>query len=225
MQISACVKIPIARFYIEGDLFIGPDARGIIAFSHGSGSSRFSPRNNYVARLLNERGLGTLLIDLLTLEEDATYEVRFNIDLLTSRVRRVVNWLSEDSRTSHLPIGLFGASTGAASVLRCAAVEHDAIKAIVSRGGRPDLAQDALEHVVAPTLLLVGGNDRTVLGLNQRAYEALTCEKKLVVVPGATHLFEEPGALEQVADHAARWFSDHLSLHAEARRASMGNAR
>jgi len=205
------VRIPADHVSLEGMLELPENAPGVVLFAHGSGSSRLSPRNNYVARVLREAGVGTLLIDLLTPEEDRNYETRFDIPLLTRRLLAATRWLKSDDRTRGLSIGYFGASTGAAAALQAAAAEGGTIAAVVSRGGRPDLAgEDALSRVRAPTLLLVGGFDDVVIELNREAYRFLHCEKELTIVPGATHLFEEPGTLEQVAHHAARWFGRHL---------------
>ncbi len=196
---------------LEGMLELPDNAQGIVLFAHGSGSSRLSPRNNFVARELRAAGLGTLLIDLLTSEEDQTYATRFDIGLLTRRLADAIRWLKEHPATKSLPIGLFGASTGAAAALRVAAERERKVAAVVSRGGRPDLAgNENLAQVLAPTLLIVGGADFQVIKLNKEAYRELECEKELVIVPGATHLFEEPGALERVAALAARWFARHL---------------
>ena len=204
------VHVPADGVTLEGALVIPAGARGVALFAHGSGSSRHSPRNTFVAGVLQEGGLGTLLIDLLTEREDATYETRFDIDLLSRRLAAATRWLGTEPRTAHLDIGYFGASTGAAAALRAAADPGLRINAIVSRGGRPDLAESALDRVQAPTLLIVGGYDDVVIELNQRAYERLRGVKELVIVPGATHLFEEPGALEEVARLAARWFGRYL---------------
>jgi pimeloyl-ACP methyl ester carboxylesterase len=202
------------RVRIKGSLNIVDQAKGIVLFAHGSGSSRFSRRNRYVAGILGTSGITSLLIDLLTEEEEKvdlmTSQLRFDIELLTKRVVGATKWLLANSALSGLKIGYFGASTGAAAALVAAAEFGKYISAIVSRGGRPDLAGPALSRVKAPTLLIVGGNDFTVIDLNKRAMEQLKCEKKLVVVPDAGHLFEEPGALEQVADHAIRWFKNYL---------------
>jgi dienelactone hydrolase len=185
-----------------------------VLFAHGSGSSRHSPRNRYVARALNEAKLATLLIDLLTLHEEVidarTAQLRFDIDLLAERLVDATDWLIQFPDTKHLAIGYFGASTGAAAALAAAAVRQDAVAAIVSRGGRPDLAGPALPQVRAPTLLIVGGNDGQVIELNRQALAQLRCEKQLMIVPGATHLFEEPGALDEVARLARDWFERHL---------------
>ena len=195
---------------LEGMLGVPSDAPGVVLFAHGSGSSRRSPRNNFVADVLRRAGLATLLMDLLTEEEDRDYEMRFDIDLLTRRLVAATRWIGTEPRTSGLAIGYFGASTGAAAALNAAARLGEGIGAVVSRGGRPDLA-DALDQVRAPTLLIVGGLDTEVIALNRQAYAQLRAEKELTIVPGATHLFEEPGTLEQVADLAARWFTRRLS--------------
>lgn len=209
-MISRLVHIPAgasSTISLEGMLELPDNATGIVLFAHGSGSSRLSPRNNYVARVLREAGMGTLLIDLLTQREDIDYATRFDIPLLTRRLLAATGWLQSDQATASLAVGYFGASTGAAAALQAAAEEGQKIAAVVSRGGRPDLAgEDALNRVAAPTLLIVGGFDDVVIGLNQEAYRALHCEKELIVIPGATHLFEEPGTLEQVAKQAAHWF-------------------
>ncbi|GAO35503.1 DeoR family transcriptional regulator [Sulfuricella sp. T08] len=203
---------PSSAISLEGMLELPDNAIGVVLFAHGSGSSRLSPRNNYVARVLRDAGLGTLLIDLLTQHEDTDYATRFDIPLLTQRLLAATRWLQSEPATHPLAIGYFGASTGAAAALQAAAEEGRKIAAVVSRGGRPDLAgEEALNRVAAPTLLIVGGFDDVVIGLNQEAYRLLKCEKELVIVPGATHLFEEPGTLEQVAKHAANWLSQHLS--------------
>jgi len=209
-SVERLVHVPADGVTLEGALVIPREARGVVLFAHGSGSSRHSPRNNYVARVLQDEALGTLLIDLLTEREDATYETRFDIDLLARRLTATTEWLGEQPATQHLDMGYFGASTGAAAALRAAADVGSRIKAIVSRGGRPDMAESALDRVQAPTLLIVGGRDDVVIELNQRAFERLRGVKELVIVPGATHLFEEPGALEEVARLAARWFGRYL---------------
>lgn len=205
------VHIPAGQAVIEGALRIPAQSRGIVLFAHGSGSSRHSPRNNFVARILNNNGLATLLMDLLTPEEDQNYETRFDIDLLTQRLVTATAWVRNSIHAQRLPIGYFGASTGAAAALK-AAVHETSVRAVVSRGGRPDLAGDALGQVTSPVLLLVGGDDFGVIELNEDALSQLQCTKELVIVPGATHLFEEPGTLEQVAKHAAEWFKRHLVL-------------
>jgi dienelactone hydrolase len=211
---SQLVHLPIGGVSLEGDLVVPSGAHGIVAFAHGSGSGRHSPRNRYVAQVLQSAGLATLLLDLLTLEEEAidvqTMGLRFDIDLLADRLTGTVDWLAANPETRELRIGLFGASTGAAAALVAAAKRPDLVHAVVSRGGRPDLAGHALARVRAPTLLIVGGNDTDVLRLNRAAYEQMTAERKLVVVPGATHLFEEPGTLEEAARLAADWFVSHL---------------
>ena len=199
--------------HLEGDLANPPGARGIVLFAHGSGSSRHSPRNRQVAGELNDLGLATLLLDLLTPDEERaerqTRHLRFDIGLLAGRLSAATAWLQAEPSTSGLPIGYFGASTGAAAAL-VAAADNDAVAAVVSRGGRPDLAGPALERVVAATLLIVGGMDRFVLELNREALAQLRCEKALFVIPGATHLFEEAGALEEVSRVAGEWFAKHL---------------
>ncbi|MDO8886276.1 alpha/beta hydrolase [Candidatus Oleimmundimicrobium sp.] len=206
------VEIPINSASLNGMLVLPEGAKGIVLFAHGSGSSRLSPRNNFVATVLQKAGIGTLLFDLLTEEEDTVYSTRFDINLLTERLILATNWLKNQSKTKDLQIGYFGASTGAAAALQATAGMGSLIFAIVSRGGRPDLAMSYLSKVEFPTLLIVGGFDESVIGLNQQAYDELTCEKKLVIVPGATHLFEEPGALEEVARLAVEWFVRHLTV-------------
>jgi putative phosphoribosyl transferase len=194
------------------DLLVPPGAEGVVLFAHGSGSSRHSPRNKFVAAQLREARLATLLIDLLTPQEDEVYRTRFDIALLTERLAEAARALAREPQTKGLPVGLFGASTGAAAALEVAAAMPEAIRAVVSRGGRPDLAsRAALSKVRAPTLLIVGGDDTGVIELNEQAYAALGCEKRLEIVPGATHLFEEPGKLEAVAHLAAQWFTRHLA--------------
>ena len=204
------VEVPSGTVTLEGILAVPPGAKGVVLFAHGSGSGRFSPRNNFVARVLQDAGLATLLIDLLTEEEAQDRRKVFDIDLLAERLLDATKWLRQESQTKTLPIGYFGASTGAAAALQAAAREKALIAAVVSRGGRPDLAMDYLPEVKAPTLLIVGGNDVPVIPLNQKAYDILRCEKELTIIPGATHLFEEPAALEKVADLARRWFERHL---------------
>ena len=206
------VSIPAGPVSLEGALHAPAGAAGIVIFSHGSGSGRLSPRNQFVAAELRELGLGTLLLDLLTEEEDRDYERRFDISLLTQRLGDAVRFIRDNAATSSAPIGLFGASTGAASALRVAASMPTDVAAVVSRGGRPDLTgADALARVRAPTLLIVGGNDFGVIELNESAREGLVnCECELVIVPGATHLFEEHGKLEEVARLAGDWFARHL---------------
>lgn len=198
---------------LGGELVLPASATGIVLFAHGSGSSRFSPRNTYVADVLRNRGIGTLLFDLLTQEEDRDYATRFDIELLTRRLLVATSWLQGESEMQSLQVGYFGASTGAAAALQAAAKLGNKITAVVSRGGRPDLAgEQALRQVTAPTLLLVGGADFGVIELNQQAYALLSCKKQLALIAGATHLFEEPGTLEQVARHAADWFAQHFSM-------------
>jgi len=206
----ALVAIPVNGVKLEGMLVVPERARGVVLFVHGSGSSRLSPRNNFVADNLNEAGYGTLLMDLLTKQEDAKYENRFDIDLLTWRLERVTQWLMEQRHCSALAIGYFGASTGAAAALNAAATFGSTIGAVVLRGGRPDLAAEALANVQSPTLLIVGGMDEVVIELNRQAYEKLQAKKHLAIVKGATHLFEEPGTLQEVARLAAAWFKHHL---------------
>jgi dienelactone hydrolase len=208
------VRIPAQTVTLDGTLVLPQAAQGIIIFAHGSGSSRHSPRNRYVARVLQDSGLGTLLMDLLTPAEEQidsrTAELRFNIDLLSSRLIAALGWARQQPTTGSLQIGLFGASTGAAAALVAAAQRPREVRAVVSRGGRPDLAGDLLRNVRAATLLIVGGTDLSVLELNREALLELPAEKKLEVVPGATHLFEEPGALATVSVLAREWFQNHL---------------
>ena len=209
------VRIPINSIVLEGNLIIPEGAHGIVAFAHGSGSSRHSSRNKYVAWKLQKEGFGTLLFDLLTAEEEridmVTAHLRFDIDLLANRLVDVTNWLLKNPVTKDFNIGYFGASTGAAAALIAATENSNVIKAIVSRGGRPDLAEKALPDVKAPTLFIVGGNDFQVIDMNRWAFERLTVkEKKLKIVPGATHLFEESGTLEEVASLAGEWFKRYL---------------
>jgi dienelactone hydrolase len=210
------VVIPAEDVELKGTLVVPKSARAIILFAHGSGSSRFSPRNRFVASQLNDSGLATLLFDLLTEEEERvdliTMALRFDIDLLADRLIKTTDWVASQEGISDLSVGYFGASTGAAAALIAAAAHTERIFAVVSRGGRPDLADDALTKVIAPTLLIVGGNDYQVIELNQAALNNLneSTEKQLVIVPNATHLFEEPGTLEEVARLARQWFLDHL---------------
>jgi len=216
------VRVEAGPVTLEGNLGIPEGAAGVVLFAHGSGSGRHSPRNRFVARLLRAAGLATLLIDLLTEEEEAedqyTAHLRFDIGLLAERLVGATDWLANGPRTTSLSVGYFGASTGSGAALVAAAWRPQRIGAVVSRGGRPDLAGDALPAVRAPTLLIVGGDDEPVIGLNERALARLGAPvKKLVIVPGATHLFEEPGKLEEVARLAAEWFSRYLDLPAEAR--------
>jgi putative phosphoribosyl transferase len=209
------VQIPAGRAVLSGNLTIPENSVALVLFAHGSGSSRHSPRNQFVARTLNRAGLGTLLFDLLTPEEEAldiyTREHRFNIGLLAERLVHAAKWARQQEQTRDQRIGYFGSSTGGAAALVAAAEFSQDVGAVVSRGGRPDLAGDALPKVQAPTLLIVGANDDVVIELNEMARDQMRCEVKLEIIPGATHLFEEPGALEQVAKRASDWFSLHLT--------------
>lgn len=205
------VEIPADGVRLEGNLTVPANPSGLVAFAHGSGSSRHSPRNNFVADELNDRGLATLLFDLLTEEEDRDYETRFDIGLLIERLLAATDWIETCEDVGDLPLGYFGSSTGAAAALRAAAVRGEDISAVVSRGGRVDLASDALPGVTAATLFVVGGRDTQVLDRNREAFEELTGEKELAVVENAGHLFEEPGALEEVAELAGAWFVEYLA--------------
>ncbi|MEV4809852.1 dienelactone hydrolase family protein [Micromonospora avicenniae] len=209
------VTIPVRNAELVADVILPTESVGVVLFAHGSGSSRHSPRNVAVARVLNQRALGTVLVDLLTPAEDTvdsrTAELRFNIELLADRLAAIVDWLGAEQATRGLPIGLFGASTGAAAALVSAAARPGQVDAVVSRGGRPDLARSALAAVRAPTLLLVGGLDDEVIALNEQARGQLPGTVELHIVPGATHLFEEPGTLDQVTAAAADWFTRHLT--------------
>jgi putative phosphoribosyl transferase len=213
---SRLIYIPVGRAEIQGDLHIPEKSTSIVVFAHGSGSSRQSPRNKYVADVLNDAGIATLLIDLLTTDEELidfqTARLRFDIDLLADRLITVTHWLRGQSATEILHLGYFGASTGAAAALVAAGREPKFVEAIVSRGGRPDLAGPWLKKVPAPTLLIVGGNDKVVVELNYQAAAELKAEHRLEIIPNAGHLFEEPGALEQVAALARDWFEEHLIL-------------
>jgi dienelactone hydrolase len=208
------VQIPSGKVVLEGNLAIPEGAKGIVLFAHGSGSSRHSPRNRFVAEELQDQGLGTLLMDLLTSSEEnydlRTRELRFNIEFLAERLVDAIDWLCENNDTSRLTIGLFGSSTGAAAALMAAVQRPQVIKAVVSRGGRPDLAEPVLSQVQAPTLLIVGGYDYTVIEMNRGAFKQLKVEKDMEIVAGATHLFEEPGTLEEVARLARNWFANKL---------------
>ncbi|MBU2905151.1 MULTISPECIES: dienelactone hydrolase family protein [Arenibacter] len=204
------IAIPLNQLTLKANLYIPENAKGLVIFSHGSGSSRLSPRNNFIANILNQQGLATLLLDLLTESEDENYETRFNIDLLTQRLIAATKWVQLQKETKSLSLGYFGASTGAASAIGAAAFFKDDIKAIVSRGGRPDLALDEIPEVTASTLFIVGGKDSAVLELNIKAYAKVECEKKFETIPGASHLFEEPGKLEKVAELSATWFKKWL---------------
>ena len=216
------VKVPVDNVELDGELILPPGASGVVLFAHGSGSSRHSPRNRFVAGVIRRSGLGTLLFDLLTPEEESvdayTRHLRFDIELLARRLVAAAKWLETRRETRDLKIGFFGASTGGAAALVAAAELGGAVGAVVSRGGRPDLAGAALPRVRSPVLLIIGGLDSEVIKLNQQAYELLRCEKEMKVVPGATHLFEEPGTLETVADLAAEWFRDHLKMREFERR-------
>jgi putative phosphoribosyl transferase len=213
------VEVSAGGVTLEGNLSVPHRATGLVLFAHGSGSSRYSPRNRYVASVLQSVGLSTLLIDLLTEQEEEadarTAALRFDIDLLAERVAGVTDWLVREPMTTHLQIGLFGSSTGAAAALIAAAARPNMVSAVVSRGGRPDLALRALPDVHAPTLLIVGRDDREVLALNREALEELRCEKRLEIIEGATHLFQEPGALERVAELAGAWFCQRLVMRTE----------
>jgi putative phosphoribosyl transferase len=211
---ESSVHIPSDNATLEGELVIPREAPGIVLFAHGSGSSRHSPRNQYVARIIREAGLATLLFDLLTREEESveiyTRHLRFDINLLADRLVDATKWIKSQPETAPLRVGYFGASTGGGAALVAAAKLGQQIGAVVSRGGRPDLAGEALPLVNSPTLLIVGGNDEPVIRLNKAAQAQLRCQTQLKIIPGATHLFEEPGTLEQVAQLAAVWFKEHL---------------
>jgi len=208
------VRIAMEPITLEGNLAVPLDARGIVVFAHGSGSSRFSPRNRFVSTYLQSEGLATLLCDLLTREEEEidrhTGSLRFDIDLLAGRLSGITRWVVSQRETRHLAVGYFGASTGAAAALIAETLNPGVVHAVVSRGGRPDLAGQALGQVRAPTLLIVGGNDHQVILINRQALELLTAKKQMVIVPGATHLFEEPGALQAVARFSSQWFRKYL---------------
>jgi len=206
------VKIPVDSANLEGILTIQTDALALVIFAHGSGSSRLSPRNRFVAGVLQKEGMGTLLFDLLTAKEDEFHENRFDIPLLAGRLKAATLWVMGQPETAKLKTGYFGASTGTAVALVAAAHFVKEIKAVVSRGGRPDLAGDTLRKVIAPTLLIVGGEDRIVIELNKAAFAMIKAEKQLKIIPGATHLFEEPGALQEVAQLAAEWFKKYLVI-------------
>jgi putative phosphoribosyl transferase len=214
---SRSEQIPSGQILLDGELSVPEGATGVVLFAHGSGSSRHSPRNQFVARTIREAGLGTLLFDLLTKQEEgvdiSTGHLRFDIGLLAKRLVDATNWIKTEPATSHLTVGYFGASTGGGAALVAAAEVGEEIGAVVSRGGRPDLAGEALPKVKSPTLLIVGGLDYPVIRMNEDAYQQLQCEKELKIIPGVTHLFEEPGALEEVARLAAGWFQRHLTTH------------
>jgi putative phosphoribosyl transferase len=217
---SRTEPIPSGKILLEGELLVPGGASGVVLFAHGSGSSRHSPRNQFVARTIREAGVGTLLFDLLTQEEETvdirTRHLRFDIGLLAERLVDATKWIKQGSDTSHLRVGYFGSSTGGGAALVAAAAMGEEIGAVVSRGGRPDLAGDALPKVKSPTLLIVGGLDSAVIRMNEEAYRQLHCEKELNIIPGATHLFEEPGTLEEVARLAAGWFQRRLRSYAGA---------
>lgn len=206
------VQIPVDGLLLNGELTLPPQAKGLVVFAHGSGSSRFSPRNRQVAGWLQQRGFGTLLFDLLTEEEDSSPENRFDIPLLADRLIGVTNWLEQQEPINHLKVGFFGASTGAAAALQAAAA-LPVVKAMVSRGGRPDLVLHTLPFVQAAVLLIVGSKDTEVLELNEAAFRQLNNIRELDIIDGATHLFEEPGTLEQAGRAAGRWFEQHLTGH------------
>jgi putative phosphoribosyl transferase len=212
------VSIPSGVTTLEGELLVPTGASALVLFAHDSGSSRHSPRNQYVARVLRDTGFATLLLDLLTEEEDSQRELRFDIELLAGRLMDATDWTMAQSFARGLDIGYFGASTGAAAALIAAAYRPDNVGAVVSRGGRPDLARSILPAVRSPTLLIVGADDPEVLAMNREVLAELRCEKRFDVVPGASHLFEEPGTLERVAELACGWFDDHLGMHALGRR-------
>jgi dienelactone hydrolase len=212
---SGIVQIPVDSMHLEAEWIMPPNASGVVIFAHGSGSSRHSRRNQFVASILHESGVGTVLLDLLTRQEErrdaADGQLRFDIEMLTNRLITSVRWVEDHPAAHDQSIGLFGASTGAAAAVGAASILGDRISAVVSRGGRPDLAYEHLRHVTAPTLLIVGERDDAVVRLNKEASLHLRCIKKLSIIPGATHLFEEPGALERVASLAASWFKKHLA--------------
>ncbi|WP_090508455.1 dienelactone hydrolase family protein [Natronorubrum sediminis] len=207
---NSIITVTVDGVALEGELIVPDGATGLVLFAHGSGSSRHSPRNNFVAERVRARGVGTLLFDLLTEAEDRTYETRFDISLLTDRLVGATQWVRSREDTANLKIGYFGSSTGSAAALRAAARPETEVAAVVSRGGRVDMAEDVLDRVSAATLFIVGGDDQPVLEWNEDAFELLAGEKSLEVVEGASHLFEEPGALEMVADHAGGWFAENL---------------
>jgi dienelactone hydrolase len=208
------IEMPTAGVVLHGELSVPERATGLVLFAHGSGSSRHSPRNQYVAQSFRESGLGTLLFDLLTTEEEEadqyTAHIRFDIKLLADRLVHATQWVASQEELKRLRLGYFGSSTGGGAALVAAAEEGEIVGAVVSRGGRPDFAGESLRHVVSPTLLIVGELDEPVIRLNEEAFDWLACEKELVIVPGASHLFEEPGALDHVARLAARWFQTYL---------------
>src|SRR5262245_42907194 len=221
LVITRDVRIPAGRAHLEGELKIPAGAPGVVLFAHGSGSSRHSPRNQFVARVIRESGNGTLLFDLLTrteeIEDNVTGRLRFDIGLLAQRLVDATRWLASQPEAGHLAVGYFGSSTGGGAALVAAAEVGKSIGAVASRGGRPDLAANTLPRVESPTLLIVGEYDNVVIRLNEEALARLRCEKQMKIIPGATHLFEEEGALEQVARLAADWFRAHLRHHAQAK--------
>jgi pimeloyl-ACP methyl ester carboxylesterase len=212
---SGIVQIPVDSMHIEAEWIMPPNAAGVVIFAHGSGSSRHSRRNQFVASIMHESGIGTVLLDMLTREEErrdaADGQLRFDIEMLTNRLITAVRWVEDHPAAHDQPIGIFGASTGAAAAIAAASILGDRISAVVSRGGRPDLAYEHLRHVTAPTLLIVGERDNAGVRLNKEASQHLRCMKKLSIIPGATHLFEEPGALGRAASLAASWFKNHLA--------------
>jgi dienelactone hydrolase len=210
-EATKSVTIILDNVLLRGNLRKPDYATGLVVFSHGSGSSRWSVRNNYVAKQLHGKGMATLLFDLLTEQEDSIYENRFDISLLTRRLIGVTQWIDKQKDVAALPLGYFGASTGAASALKAAAHFGNRIRAVVSRGGRPDLAMDDLPQLKAPTLLIIGEWDHMVIGLNKQAYERLSCKRRLEIISQASHLFEEPGKLQEVATLATRWFKKYLN--------------
>lgn len=211
MDTKELLRIPVDSVALEGELALPDNASGLVIFAHGAGSSRLSSRNNYVAGLLQEQGLGTLLLDLLTEDEDRVYENRFDIDLITRRMIDTTLWVKTNTQAKSLPIGYFGASTGSAAALAASVIGSVKIQAIVSRGGRPDLVHEILPDVSSPVLLIVGRWDPVVIEMNKQAYSRIPSEKDLVIVEGATHLFEEPGKLDEVAALAGRWFGKYLA--------------
>jgi len=215
------ITIPVQDVHLGGELSLSKEASGLVVFAHGSGSSRHSPRNQFVARMLRESRVGTLLFDLMTAEEEqaeaSTRHLRFDIPFLARRLVAATQWVLDEGTIRDISVGYFGSSTGAAAALVAAAEMPENINVVVSRGGRPDLAGDALERVRASTLLIVGGKDTAVISLNEEAYGRLECQKALRIVPGATHLFEEPGTLETVARMASEWFADHFQPMGKAR--------
>jgi putative phosphoribosyl transferase len=210
-QMECTIEIPSGKRTLSGILHVPPGAGGVVAFAHGSGSGRFSPRNQFVARVLHEAGLATLLLDLLAEEEAEDRAKVFDIELLGERLQSAADWLGREPATRALRLGYFGASTGAGAALVAAARDPSAVGAVVSRGGRPDLASEYLPAIQAPTLLIVGGNDNVVIDLNEQALRLLRCTKELIIIPGATHLFEESGTLEEVSRLAKQWFVHHLT--------------